>query len=55
MTCQECKYAPKTYAEYCMALRNPTVYCPDAYTEVAHLCGNREEKDTSSESEVISL
>lgn len=37
MSCEECKYSPKTYKEYCI---NPSRYCPDAYTEKAYLCGN---------------
>ena len=40
MSCWDCKYAPKTYEEYCMCKSKPDIYCPDAFTEVSHLCGN---------------
>ena len=40
MSCKECENSPKTYEEYCIAQNNPSVYCPDAYTENAHLCNN---------------
>lgn len=40
MSCRECKNSPKTYEEYCIAQSNPSIYCPDAYTEKSYLCGN---------------
>ena len=40
MSCEECKYSPKTYEEYCIRQSNPSMFCPDAYTEKAHLCNN---------------
>ena len=40
MSCKECAYSPKTYEEYCIGQSNPSMYCPDAYTEISHLCGN---------------
>ncbi len=46
MSCWECEYAPKTYDEFCIAQANPTMYCPDAYTEISHLCGNYDIKET---------
>ena len=51
MSCKECKNTPKTYEEYCIGQRNPSVYCPDAYTEKSHLCGNYEKEDIPQESE----
>lgn len=38
MSCTECKYAPKTYEEYCIAQSNPREYCPDAFTGKSSLC-----------------
>lgn len=40
MSCEECPYSPKTYEEYCIGQSNSSMYCPDAYTEKSHLCGN---------------
>ena len=51
MSCKECKNSPKTYEEYCMGQRNPSVYCSDAYTEKSHLCGNYEKEDIPQKSE----
>lgn len=45
MGCIKCKYAPKTYEEYCAGQRNPGTYCSDAFTEKSHLCGNYDGKD----------
>lgn len=49
MSCNECVYAPKTYEEFCIAQRSPSLYCPDANTEKSYLCGNYEKEDTSQE------
>ncbi len=38
MSCTECKYAPKTYEEFCIAQSNPREYCPDAFTGKSSLC-----------------
>lgn len=38
MSCTECKYAPKTYEEFCIAQSNPGEYCHDAFTALAPLC-----------------
>jgi len=38
MSCTECKYAPRSYEEYCIAQDNPGEYCHDAFTALAHLC-----------------
>lgn len=38
MSCTGCKYAPKTYEEYCIAQSNPREYCPDAFTDRSSLC-----------------
>ena len=46
MSCEECIYSPKTYEEYCLGQSNPSKYCPDAYTEKSHLCGNYDVKET---------
>ncbi|MCR4687708.1 MAG: hypothetical protein K5659_09065 [Lachnospiraceae bacterium] len=46
MSCEECKHSPKTYEEYCIGKSNPTMYCPDAYTEKSHLCGNYDVKES---------
>ena len=51
MSCNKCIYAPKTYEEYCMGQRNPSAFCPDAYSEKSYLCGNYGKEDTPQESE----
>lgn len=51
MSCNKCIYAPKTYEEYCMAQRSPSLFCPDANTEKSYLCGNYGKEDTPQESE----
>lgn len=38
MSCTECKYAPRTYEEYCIAQSNPGEYCLDAFTGKSSLC-----------------
>ena len=53
MGCNECKNSPKTYEEFCMSQSNPSVYCPDAYTEKSHLCGNYGKKEVSQEEDVL--
>ena len=39
MSCKNCKFAPKTYEEYCIAQDCPGLYCADAYTNKSPLCG----------------
>ena len=52
MSCKECENSPKTYEEYCIGQSNPSMYCPDAYTEKSYLCGNYDvEKSHKAESE----
>lgn len=47
MSCEECKYSPKTYEEYCLSRHNYSGYfCPDSYTEISHLCGNYGEEES---------
>ena len=50
MSCKKCEYSPKTYEEYCIGQKNPSIYCPDAYTEKSHLCGNYAKEDTPQKS-----
>lgn len=49
MSCKECKHSPKTYEEYCIGQRNPSAYCPDAYTEKAQYCGNYDKSNAENE------
>lgn len=49
MGCSKCKYSPETYEEYCSGQRDPSTYCPDAYTEKSHLCGNYEKEDNCTD------
>ncbi len=49
MSCKECEYSPKTYEEYCKGQTNPSVCCPDAYTEKAQYCGNYDKSSAESE------
>lgn len=44
--CNNCKYSPKTYEEYCIAQRNPVLFCVDAFTEKSQWCGNYGKKVT---------
>lgn len=53
MSCSKCEYCPKTYDEYCISKSNPSVYCPDAFTDRSYLCGNYWKEETSSESEEL--
>lgn len=39
MSCKNCRFAPKTYEEYCIAQDCPGLYCADAYTNKSPLCG----------------
>ena len=48
MSCKQCEYAPKTYEEYCIGQSNPSIYCPDAYTEKSHLCNKGGERMTQT-------
>lgn len=38
MSCKNCKFAPRTYEEYCIAQSNPREYCADAFTGKSSLC-----------------
>lgn len=49
MSCRECENSPKTYEEYCIAQSNPSIYCPDAYTEKSYLCGNYDVEESEDE------
>lgn len=50
MSCEDCKYAPTTYEEYCLSRHNYSGYfCPDSYTEISHLCGNYGEDESEVE------
>ena len=40
MSCKDCEYAPKTYAEYCKSKNNSKGICPDAFTKVSIHCGS---------------
>ena len=51
MGCADCKCSPKTYEEYCIGQKEPGAYCPDAYTDISHLCGNYGGENTQQESE----
>lgn len=51
MGCADCKCSPKTYEEYCIGQKEPGAFCPDAYTDISHLCGNYGGESTQQESE----
>ncbi len=55
MSCTECKYAPKTYEEYCIAQSNPREYCPDAFTILSHLCRRNITEESQNKPKIIDM
>lgn len=47
--CAGCAYAPGNLEEYGIAQQNPSVYCPDAYSEKARHCGNFDRRKTEED------
>lgn len=52
MSCKDCRYAPTSPEEFLFSCIHPELYCPDAYTEHAPMCGWYDLDGGGSEHEV---